>query len=377
MPTRVRSFAPGPSILPDDVLTEYQAGIEHYADTGLGILELGHRSGQFEQLYNATVERLRALIGVPDGYELLLLPGGARFQFTMVPANHLGPDNVADYLVTGHFGAAAAAEAAFYGYVNTAASTQADGYLRLPAPAETSFTPTARYVHYTSNNTEMGTQFKQPPGIPASAWLACDASSDLLTRPFDIARHGLVYATSHKNLGTAGLALVVIRTDLLEPVRQLPPFLSYLTHARAGSRFNTPPISAIFVLNLMAGWTMRQGGVKAMDTLSTTKSEMLYHAIDDSDFYAGLADRDSRSKVNVTFALPTAELEDEFQADAAQQGLVGLWGYRKVGHLRASLFNAISLDAVGQLVEFMAHFARAKRRRLPRHVSSRRARGPR
>ncbi|MFV2115314.1 3-phosphoserine/phosphohydroxythreonine transaminase [Micromonospora sp. LOL_025] len=377
MPTRVRSFAPGPSILPDDVLTEYQASVEHYADTGLGILELGHRSGQFEQLYNTTVERLRALIGVPAGYELLLLHGGARFQFTMLPANHLGPDAVADYLVTGHFGAAAAAEAAVYGYVNIAASTHSDGYLRLPSPAEASFTPTARYVHYTSNNTEMGTQFKQPPGIPASAWLACDASSDLLTRPFDIARHGLIYATSHKNLGTAGIALVVIRADLLEPVRQLPPFLSYLTHAQAGSRFNTPPISAIFVLSLMAGWTIQQGGVAAMDTLSTAKSQLLYRTIDDSDFYTGLADRDSRSKVNVTFALPTAELEDEFQADAARQGLVGLWGYRKVGHLRASLFNAISLDAVGELVEFMAHFARAKRRRLPRHVAGGGARVPR
>ncbi|MEU7570064.1 3-phosphoserine/phosphohydroxythreonine transaminase [Micromonospora sp. NPDC049240] len=368
MPTRVRSFAPGPSMLPDEVLTEYQASIAHYADTGLGILELGHRSGQFEQLYNTTVERLRALIGIPAGYELLLLHGGARFQFMMLPANHLGPDAVADYLVTGHFAAAAAAEAAVYGYVNIAASTHADCYLRLPSPDETSLTPTARYVHYTSNNTEMGTQFKQPPSAPPGTWLACDASSDLLTRSFDIARHGLIYATSHKNLGTAGVAFVVVRADLLEPVRQLPPFLSYFTHAQAGSRFNTPPVTAIFVLNLMANWTSRQGGVAAMETLSTAKSQLLYRTIDDSDFYTGLVDRDNRSRVNVTFALPTAELEAEFQTEAARQGLVGLWGYRKVGHLRASLFNAISLDTVGQLAEFMEQFARAKRRRLPRHL---------
>lgn len=365
MSKRVHSFAPGPSILPDNVLAEYQASIERYADTGLGILELGHRSSHFEDLYDTTIERLRALIEIPAGYELLLLHGGARFQFTMLPANHLASDGVADYLVAGHFGAAAAAEAAFYGNVNVAASTQSEGYLRLPPPDAVSFTAAARYVHYTSNNTEVGTQFKHPPSIPSGAWLACDASSDLLTRPFEVASHGLIYATSHKNLGTAGVALVIIRADLLEPVRQLPPFMSYRTHAKAASRFNTPPVSSIFVLNLMTQWTISHGGVQAMNALSTAKSRLLYRAIDDSDFYTGLVVPGDRSKVNVTFALPTAELEADFQDEAAQQGLVGLWGYRKVGHLRASLFNAISLDAVGQLVEFMERFARDNRRRIP------------
>jgi phosphoserine aminotransferase len=283
----------------------------------------------------------------------------------MLPANHLDQDGVADYLVTGHFGAEAASEAALYGHVHVAASTQGDDYLRLPSAELITYTPAARYVHYTSNNTEMGTQFRQPPTIPAGTWLACDASSDLLTRPFDISSHGLVYATSHKNLGTAGVALVIIRADLLDPVRQLPPYMSYLTHAKAASRFNTPPVSAIFVLNLMAQWTSRQGGVDAMNVLSTAKSRLLYHAIDDSGFYTGLAAPDDRSKVNVTFALPTPDLEAEFQDEPARHGLVGLWGYRKVGHLRASLFNAISLDAVGRLVEFMEQFARTRRSRVP------------
>jgi phosphoserine aminotransferase len=377
VPKRVHSFAPGPSILPDDVLAEYRANVEQYADTGLGILELGHRSWQFASLYDTTIERLRALIGIPAGYVLLLLHGGARFQFTMLPANHLARDGVADYLVTGHFGAAAAAEAAHYGRVNVSASTQGDGYLRLPPADATSFTAAARYVHYTSNNTEMGTQFKQPPSTSTGAWLACDASSDLLTRPFEVANHGLIYATSHKNLGTAGIALVIVRADLLEPVRPLPPFMSYLTHAKAGSRFNTPPISAIFVLNLMTQWTMSHGGIDAMNDLSTAKSRLLYRTIDDSDFYIGLAAPDDRSKVNVTFALPTADLEAEFQDEAAQHGLVGLWGYRKVGHLRASLFNAVSLDAVGQLVEFMECFAHERRRRVPSQSADAEVRAPR
>ncbi|HUY46134.1 MAG TPA: 3-phosphoserine/phosphohydroxythreonine transaminase [Streptosporangiaceae bacterium] len=365
MPERVLSFAPGPSILPDDVLRKYADSIHRYTDTGLGILELGHRSTQFEELYTSTIERLQLLLGVPAGYELLMLHGGARFQFTMLPANHLPDTGVADYLVTGHFGLAAASEAAPYGHVHVAASTQDDAFLRLPACDEISYAPATRYVHYTSNNTEMGTQYRRPPTAPAGAWLACDASSDLLTRRFRINEHGIIYATSHKNLGTAGVALVIVREDLLEPVRQLPPFMSYATHAKSLSRFNTPPVSAIYVLSLMAEWTAERGGVDRMAADAATKSQLLYELIDDSDFYTGLASRADRSPVNVTFALATAELEAEFQTAAAERGLVGLWGYRKVGHLRASLFNAISVDAVHRLAEFMTDFANANRRTLP------------
>jgi phosphoserine aminotransferase len=366
MPQRVLSFAPGPSMLPDEVLDQVRTHIHHYADTGLGILELGHRSSQYQDLYEATVDLLRELLEVPAGYQLLLLHGGARFQFTMLPANHLPTDGVADYLETGHFAAAAAAEAAHYGKVHLAASTRADRFLRLPHLDETSFSPGARYLHYTSNNTEIGTQFAEPPTHPDGAWLACDASSDLLTRPFDITGHGCVYATSHKNLGTAGVALVIIRDDLIPAVRPVPPFLGYATHVQANSPFNTPPIATIYVLNLMTRWTADHGGLSRMATASAAKAKLLYDTIDHSAFYRGLVTATDRSKVNVTFAAPTVELEADFQVAAARCGMAGLWGYRKVGHLRASLFNAISLDAVHRLAEFMTSFSQTHRHRIPR-----------
>jgi phosphoserine aminotransferase len=371
MAGRVQSFAPGPSMLPDEVLSEYQASVGQFRDTGLGILELGHRSGQFEEMYESTVAHLRALLAVPDGYEVLLLHGGGRFQFTMLPANLLPEDGSADYIETGHFAAAAAADAAAYGRVNVVASTRRDRFLRLPRAEETRSTAGATYTHYTSNNTEIGTQFRKLPRHHGIGWLACDASSDLLTRRFDVGAHGCVYATSHKNLGTAGVGIVIIRSDLLAPVRKLPAYLSYATHAQASSRFNTPPISAIYVMSLMLQWTADGGGVEAMEKGCTAKSELLYGLLDDSDFYSPLVAVEDRSKVNVTFAAPTPDLEAAFQEAAAQRDLVGLWGYRKVGHLRASLFNAVPLTAVEKLADFMDEFARTNRPRLPAESTSR------
>ncbi|WP_034278455.1 3-phosphoserine/phosphohydroxythreonine transaminase [Actinospica robiniae] len=358
MPSRPISFSPGPSMLPDEVLAKYVAQVTSYRDFGLGILELGHRTRQFEDLFDDTIDLLRTLLHLPDAYELLIIHGGARFQFSMLPANHLSPERTADYLESGHFARAAAVEAAAYGGVHVAASSSRSSFLSIPEVNATRYSKDPAYVHYTSNNTEMGTQYERPPQPPESTWLACDASSDLLTRPFDIAQHGCIYATSHKNLGTAGLALVIMRRDLLTPVRPIAPFMSYATHAAAKSRFNTPPVSTILVLRLMAEWTAANGGVERMASLAEAKSKLLYEALDHSEFYQALVHSRHRSKVNVTFKAPTADLEERFQREAEEVGLVGLWGYRKVGHLRASLFNAVPLEGVERLVDFMASFAR-------------------
>lgn len=361
---RVVTFAPGPSLLPDEVVEAHVQAVRRYGTTGRGILELGHRSDVYEELHASCVETLRSLLNVPEAYEVLLLHGGARLQFTMLPANHLPAEGVADYLDTGHFSAAAASEATTFGHTHLAASTRSIRYQRLPREDEVSLSSNAAYLHYTSNNTEVGTQFQRPPTPRGSTWLACDASSDLLTREFDIGAHGFVYATSHKNLGTAGVGIVVIHRNLLASARPLPAFLSYESHAQASSRLNTPPISAIHVLHLMLRWTASRGGVKAMERMSALKSETLYGVIDGSDFYQPSVATADRSKVNVTFAAPTPELEQEFQDEAAKLGMVGLWGYRKVGHLRASLFNAISLEATNDLADFMVDFANRHRRRM-------------
>jgi phosphoserine aminotransferase len=348
-------------MLPDDVLASYTAQITSYKESGLGILELGHRTKLFEELFDDTIHLLRDLLQLPDTHELLILHGGARFQFSMLPANHLPAARTADYLESGHFAKAAAAEAAAYGGVHVAASSSESAFFTIPESASAHYSTEPAYVHYTSNNTEMGTQYERPPLPPDSTWLACDASSDLLTRAFDIKRHGCIYATSHKNLGTAGLALVIMRQDLLTPLRHAAPFMAYATHAAARSRFNTPPVSTILVLKLMAEWTVANGGVERMAALSELKSELLYGVLDHSDFYTALVHPPHRSKVNITFRAPTSELEERFQHEAEEAGLVGLWGYRKVGHLRASLFNAVSLESVERLADFMTSFARRSR----------------
>ncbi len=361
MPERRISFAPGPAMLPTEVVTAFQAAVTSYGTTGLGILELGHRSTEFADLLDDTLARVRDLVGVPDTHEVLILHGGARMQFAMLPANLLPPGRSADYLNSGHFAHDAASEARSHGTVHTIGPTST-GYRRLPDPSTHTCAPAPAYLHYTSNNTEIGTQYAAPPPVPAGSWLACDASSDILTRPFDVAGHGVIYATAHKNLGTAGLALVIIDRAQLAPARRLPAYFSYDVHARAGSCYNTPPIASILTLNLMLRWIGDAGGAAEMSRRSRTKAALLYDAIDSSDFYTGLVNPDHRSLVNVTFTAPTAELEHQFLAEAGLQGMDGLWGYRKVGHLRASLFNAISIEHCERLAHFMTHFAARRRR---------------
>jgi phosphoserine aminotransferase len=275
MSARRLSFAPGPAMLPAEVVTAFQSAVTTYSGTGLGILELGHRSTEFTTLMDDTISRVRQLVEIPDTHEVLFLHGGARMQFAMLPANLLPPDRAADYLDSGHFARAAGDEAENYGQVHniTGASTQ---YRQLPNLRTHYCEPGPAYVHYTSNNTEVGTQYRIQPAAPPGSWLACDASSDLLTRPFDVGSHGVIYATAHKNLGTAGLAVVIIDRSLLVPVRPLPSYFSYETHAQSQSCFNTPPVVSIFTLNLMLRWVTDTGGVAEMTRRSQTKAAMIY-----------------------------------------------------------------------------------------------------
>lgn len=368
MPERRISFAPGPAMLATEVVTAFQTAVATYGATGLGILELGHRSTEFADLFDDTIARVRDLVSVPESHEVLILHGGARMQFAMLPVNLLRHDQCADYLDSGHFAHDAAAEARTVGPVHeiTPAST---GYRRLPDLTTHACDPSPAYLHYTSNNTEIGTQYPTHPPARPGTWLACDASSDLLTRPVDVSAHGVIYATAHKNLGTAGLALVVIDRALLAPVRQLPSYLSYEAHAQAGSRLNTPPIASILTLNLVLRWIGIEGGVAEMSRRSQAKAALLYDTIDSSNFYTGLVDPDHRSLVNVTFAAPTDELERRFLSEAGGQGMDGLWGYRKVGHLRASLFNSVSIEHCERLTRFMTDFARHHRHSRPEQGS--------
>ncbi len=356
MPERHVSFAPGPSMLPPEVVAAFRDAVTTYGATGLGILELGHRSSEFGRLLNDTIRRVRDLAEVPEGYEILVLHGGARMQFAMLPANLLAPDATADYVDSGYFAHDATTEAMTYGKIHAVGSSVV-GYRQLPDPASHVCPTSPTYLHYTSNNTEAGTQYVTPPTPPPGAWLACDASSDLLTRSFDVNAHGVVYATAHKNLGTPGLSLVVIRQSLLKAVRDLPDYFRYEAHARAGSRFNTPPVVSVFTLNLMLRWIAGEGGVHEMTERSRVKAAMIYEALDSSDFFTALVEPGHRSLVNATFAAPSPDLERRFLVAAAREGMDGLWGYRKVGHLRASLFNAVTVQHCERLVEFMSSFA--------------------
>lgn len=358
-PARVLNFASGPSTLPEEVLRDAQEDLWSFRGSGIGILEHHHRGPHFQELLAELQADCRELAALPEDFEVLLLHGGARLQFAMLPANLLPADGTADYLDTGFFAGMALEEARHYGGVHVAASSRNEDFRRLPSPGETRFSDSPVYVHFTSNNTACGTQLREEPTPPGGSWLACDASSDLFTRPLAWERYGLVYSGSHKNLGTAGLALVMARRALLEaPVRELPAFLRYATHLAHGSCFNTPPVFAVYVMGRMLRWMLAQGGLDALARRGRARADFLYGVIDGSDFYSGLVHPDSRSRVNVTFRTPHPELDARFLAEAEKGGMVGLTGYRRVGGLRANLYNALPAAACETLAEFMREFER-------------------
>ncbi len=355
---RLFNFSAGPAVLPVPVLEKAQSELKALPGVGMSILEVSHRSNVFEDVLARAEADIRQLADVPSNYRVLFLQGGASLQFAMVPMNLLAAEATADYLVTGVWAAKAAEEAKKIGKVHVAASTKAEQYTRVPRSEEIVLTPGAAYVHMTSNNTIYGTEWKSLP-VVGDIPLVSDTSSDMFSRPIAISRHALIYAGAQKNMGPAGVTVVIIREDLLaRSAASLPAMLSYAVHAESGSMHNTPPVFAIYVLGLVMQWLIARGGLEAIAAVNERKAAKLYAEIDRTGFYRGTAQKDSRSLMNVTFRLASETLEKQFVAEAGNRGLDGLKGHRSAGGIRASIYNAFPEEGVDALVEFMKDFER-------------------
>ena len=363
MTDRIYNFSAGPAVLPEPVLRKAQEAIWNVAGSGIGIMEHSHRGKVFDRILNEAEAACRSLAGIPDDYSVLFLQGGASLQFSMVPMNLLPSDRTADYLLTGVWAQKAVKEAKVLGgKVHIAASSEVTSFDRIPKADEIKYSPNPAYVHLTTNNTIYGTQWRSEPAVPAGVPLVADTSSDMYSRPLDIRKYGLVYAGAQKNLGPAGVVLVIIRNDLVEAgPKTLPTMLQYRTFAAEKSLYNTPPTFGIYVMGEVFKWIQAQGGLAAMAEHNASKAGLLYDYVDSSDFFRGTVQPDSRSLMNVCFRAPTEELENRFIAEATKRGLDGLKGHRSVGGMRASIYNACPRPAVEALVAFMKEFEQANR----------------
>jgi phosphoserine aminotransferase len=358
---RILNFSAGPAVMPLPVLEQIQRDMIALPSLGMSVLEVSHRSKVFESILAEAEADIRALADVPPSYKVLFLQGGASLQFSMVPMNLLAAGGTADYIDTGSWAEKAAKEARKVGNVNIAATSKGDNYSRIPKQAELKLTPGAAYVHMTANNTIEGTEFNELPQV-GEAPLVSDTSSDMFSRPIDVARHALIYAGAQKNLGAAGVTLVIVREDLLQrsadKKASLPTMLNYAVHAENGSLYNTPPAFAVYALGLVIKWLLNQGGLKAVAAVNERKAAKLYAEIDRSGFYRGTAEKESRSLMNVTFRLASEELEKTFIKESTAAGLDGLKGHRAVGGMRASIYNAFPEEGIDALVSFMRDFER-------------------
>jgi phosphoserine aminotransferase len=359
MTERVYNFSPGPAILPVAVLEQAQHDLIALPSVGISVMELSHRSKAFEAILNEARALLQELLKIPSGYSILFLQGGASLQFTMLPMNYLrGSAKPADYIITGAWGGKALQEAKREGSVNVAWDGKADKYARLPAKSELKLTAGAPYVHYTSNETIQGVQFPAEPDA-GGAPLICDASSDFISRGVAVDKHAMIYACAQKNAGISGVTTVIVRDDLLpRGGKDLPAMLDYRLQAENQSLYNTPPTFAIYITMLIGRWLRDEiGGLEKMAELNRRKSSLLYDLLDASGgFYRGHADKACRSDMNVTFRLPSEELEAAFTTEAKQHKLVELKGHRSVGGIRASIYNAMPLQGVQTLRDFMLDF---------------------
>lgn len=357
MTKRVYNFNPGPAALPLEVLQQAQAEMLDYKGTGMSVMEISHRSKDFEAILAEAQADLRELLRIPENYKILFLQGGATLHFAMIPMNFLPKGASADYIVTGTWSKKAFKEAQKIGAVKMAANMEGENFSRLPKQEELVLDPQAAYLHFTSNETIHGIEYFTEPEPPAGVPLICDASSDFISRPIDVSKYAMIYAGAQKNAGPAGVVICIIREDLLERVpANLPNLLDYKVLAEENSLLNTPPCWSIYIVGLVLKWLKGLGGLEAIYQRNKIKAEMVYQAIDESDgFYRGHAKAD-RSLMNVTFRLPTPELEDLFAAEAKKRDMIGLKGHRSVGGMRASLYNAVPVEAAERLVEFMREF---------------------
>lgn len=357
MPERIFNFSPGPSVLPYPVLEQAANDIVNYNDKGISLIELSHRSKEFMAVADEAESLIRENMSVPENYKVLFLQGGASSQFFMVPMNLLSKGGKATYLNTGTWSKKAIKEAKLFGEIDVAFSSEDTKFNRVPQPGGYAVDPASEYLYFVSNNTIYGTQFHDFPA--ADTLLVSDMSSDILSRKVDVSRFGMIFAGAQKNMGPAGVTIVIIREDLLErSPENIPTMLRYKTHADNGSMFNTPPCFAIYCVGRVMQWLKDKGGVEAMEKMNSEKAALLYSAIDKTDFYRGHAETSSRSTMNISFNLPTAELEAKFIAEATAQGLDGLKGHRSIGGCRASIYNAFPREGVVRLVEFMEEFTR-------------------
>ncbi len=354
---RIHNFSAGPAALPLEVLKKAQEELLDYHGCGMSIMEVSHRGPEYIAVDASARERLVRLLGLGDDFEVMFLQGGASTQFLMVPYNFLAAGQTADYLNTGTWAKKALKEAKPFGNVHVAFSSEAENYTRVPKQDEIHLSGKAEYVHFTSNNTIFGTEFSTEPesgGVP----LVCDASSNFLSRPVDISRYGLIYAGAQKNLGPAGATVVIVRKEFMAKAKTegVPTILSYATHA--GTMFNTPPVFAVYLVDLVLEWLEAKGGVAAMEQANIRKAELLYGEIDRDGFYVGTAQPESRSRMNVTFRIADEALEKPFVKEAEAAGLSGLKGHRSVGGMRASIYNACEYASAEALVQFMQEFRR-------------------
>ncbi len=355
----IYNFNAGPAILPAPVLERAQHELRDYQGRGMSIIEMSHRSPEYETINAEAAERLKRLLDIGEEYHVLFLQGGASMQFAMLPLNALSPDASADYILTGAWAEKAYEEALRVGRARVAASTADNGYRSVPPQADLVLDPNAAYVHITSNETIQGVQWHAWPDV-GDVPLVADMSSDILSRPLETQRFALIYAGAQKNLGPAGVTIVVIHDAFLRRTSpNLPVMLRYGTHVKNRSLYNTPPVFAVYMVNLVLAWIEEQGGLAAIEERNRRKAATLYQVIDASEgFYRGHAAPEHRSLMNVTFRLPDETLEKRFVAEATAQGMVGLAGHRSVGGIRASIYNAMGQEGCDALAAFMTDFMR-------------------
>jgi len=352
--SRIHNFSAGPAVLPLEALQEAQADLVDYKGSGMSIMEMSHRGKEYDAIHNEAIANVKELMGLSDDYSVLFIQGGASLQFAMIPMNFLGQGQTADYVNAGSWGTAAVKQARMVGNVNIAAECHKDIPTRMPEQSEMKWTPGAAYSHITTNETIAGTQLKEIPvtGSP----LIADMSSDILSRPLDYSKYALVYAGAQKNLGPSGLALVVIRKDYAAKGNiALPTMLKYQTFIDENSLYNTPPCFGIYMLCLTTRW-MKKMTLPKLFKQNRDKAQLIYDAIDATGFYRGTAKKEFRSDMNITFRLPTEELEEIFIKQASEAGMKQLKGHRMVGGIRASVYNAFPVAGVEALVSFMKDF---------------------
>jgi len=353
---RVYNFSAGPSMLPEEALKQAAEEMLSYGDAGMSVMEMSHRSKPYEAIIEGAEALLRRLMHIPDNYKVLFLQGGASTQFAMVPMNLLKKSKKADYIITGQFAKKAAEECEKFGTVNRVASSADKTFSYIPKLTRADFDPEADFVHITYNNTIFGTRYTYVPDT-GDVPLVADVSSIILSEEIDVTKFGVLYAGAQKNMGPAGLTVVIIREDLIgEPIPGTPTMLTYKIHADNGSMYNTPPTYSIYMCKLVMEWVERMGGVSAMQKINEEKAAVLYDFLDNSTLFKAAVNKEDRSLMNATFVTGDAELDAAFVKAAAAEGLVNLKGHRSVGGMRASIYNAMPVEGVKKLVAFMREF---------------------